>query len=67
MACTAKTRLPTAELAQKLRWRKATFSNFCDKVFVGYETLLSEIFLPELQLSRRSKVLVSAPLFRHKV
>ena len=51
MACTAKTRLPTAELAQKLRWRKATKSNFCDKVFVGYEALLHAVFLPEIKLS----------------
>jgi len=27
-------------LAQKLRWRKATKSNFCDKVFVGFELLV---------------------------
>ena len=26
-----------AKLAQKLRWRKATESNFCDKVFIGFE------------------------------
>ncbi|QSH95216.1 hypothetical protein C5O78_09275 [Treponema phagedenis] len=26
-----------AKLAQKLRWRKATKSNFCDKVFIGFE------------------------------
>ena len=29
-----------AKLAQKLRCRKGTKSNFCDKVFVGYEPLL---------------------------
>ena len=29
-----------AKLAQKLRWRKATKSNFCDKVFVGFELLV---------------------------
>ena len=26
-----------AKLAQKLRWRKVTESNFCDKVFIGFE------------------------------
>ena len=26
-----------AKLAQKLRWRKGTESNFCDKVFIGFE------------------------------
>ena len=26
-----------AKLAQKLRWRKATNSKFCDKVFIGFE------------------------------
>ena len=25
------------KLAQKLRWRKATKSNFCAKVFIGFE------------------------------
>jgi len=29
-----------AKLAQKLRWRKATKSNFCAKVFVGFELLV---------------------------
>ena len=32
-----KTVLPKAKLAQKLRWRKATKSNFCDKVFIDFE------------------------------
>ena len=26
-----------SKLARKLRWRKATKSNFCDKVFIGFE------------------------------
>ena len=34
-----------AKLAQKLRWRKATKSNFCDKVFIGFENHVRFYFL----------------------
>ena len=35
-----------AKLAQKLRWRKATKSNFCDKVFIGFENhVMATLFL----------------------
>jgi len=33
-----------AELARKLRWRKATKSNFRDKVFIGFENRVIRIF-----------------------
>ena len=33
-----------AKLAQKLRWRKATKSNFCDKVFIGFENHVIRYF-----------------------
>lgn len=34
-----------AKLAQKLRCRKGSKNNFCDKVFVGRETLLCDYFI----------------------
>ena len=50
-----------AKLAQKLRWRKATKSNFCDKVFIGFEKHVMLLFsLFELFLY---KLLYNALLF----
>ena len=42
--------MPKAKLAQKLRWRKATESNFCDKVFIGFENHVIRYFLQILQI-----------------
>ena len=39
-----------AKLAQKLRWRKATKSNFCDKVFIGFENHVIRYFFQILQI-----------------
>jgi hypothetical protein len=41
-----------AKLAQKLRWHKATKSNFCYKVFVGFELLVMCFYLPKHSLSK---------------